>query len=153
MAETLVENKICKACGAEVRVGALFCYSCGKSVQTASSADLKEKKNVSNAWFREDLTKTEENGNQTARKEQAKSPEIIETPIAKPSDIEAAAAAEDGKLKSAAAMRRKSKIYQPKKIEILWEEHDNPPNGWFIAAAIALTLLAAGILYLAMYLK
>ena len=150
MAETLVENKICKSCGAEIRAGALFCYSCGKSlVQTEAEVALKEKKNVSNAWFREDLTKTEENGNKSLQqKESVNSKEIIEAPIPEPPKNDA-----DTKLKSAAAMRRKSKIYQPKKTEIVWEEHDNPPNGWFIAAAIALTLLAAGIFYLAMYLK
>jgi uncharacterized Zn finger protein (UPF0148 family) len=150
MAETFVENKICKSCGAEIRTGALFCYSCGKSVKQEAEVALKEKKNVSNAWFREDLTKTaEENGNKSLQqKESVNSKEIVEAPTPEPLKTDA-----DTKLKSAAAMRRKSKIYQPKKIEIVWEEHDNPPNGWFIAAAIALTLLAAGIFYLAIYLK
>ena len=50
-------------------------------------------------------------------------------------------------------MRRKSKIYQSKKIEVVWEEHDNAPNGWFILVALLLTLIAAGISYLAIYLN
>ncbi len=146
MAETLVENQTCNACGAEVRPGAIFCYSCGETLQPKAVMQLKDKKNVSGAWFREGLTE-EKNGNKSEQKESPVLKEVTEKPISKPS------AETDTKLKSAAAMRRKSKVYQPKKVEIIWEEHENAPNVWFILVTIVLTLIAAGIFYLAIYLN
>ncbi len=146
MAETTIENQVCKTCGEGIRVGALFCYSCGSSVASEIAVTLKEKKNVGDVSFRAELAEENNNG-QTAKLEQTIIEQSADKPILKPNAVE------EPKLKSAAAMRRKSKIYQPKKIEVIWEEHDNAPNGWFIAAAILLTLLAAGILYLAIYLK
>ncbi len=146
MAKTQVENQVCNACGADVRAGALFCYSCGGSVAPEVVVALKDKKNVSDAWFREEL-KEEKNGSKSTKIEQPIVEKAVDKPIPKP-DIN-----EESKLKSAAAIRRKSKIYQPKRIETIWEEHDNAPNGWFIAVAIGLTLFAVGIFYLAAYLK
>jgi hypothetical protein len=57
------------------------------------------------------------------------------------------------KLKSAASLRRKSKSFQNKKVEIVWEEHENAPNIWFIAVTVVLTIVAGVILYLAVRLK
>ena len=56
-------------------------------------------------------------------------------------------------LKSAAAMRRQAKSVESKTIALVWEQQNDAPNGWFISAAIVLTLFAVGILFLAMYLK
>ncbi len=130
MAETTVENRICQNCGADVRPNSLFCYHCGgalapKAVVEATNGDQPAKR--TNALI---VTKTDDN------------------PI-----LKRVLPAEEPKLKSAAAMRRKSKRFQPKRIEIIWEEHENAPNGWFVFAAIFLTLFAAGILFLAIYLK
>lgn len=140
-----------------MRPGALFCYSCGESLQPKANTQLKDTKNVSDAWFREGLIE-EKNGNKAEQKELPKLQEVAEKPIPKPiveaeKPISKPVAETDTKLKSAAAMRRKSKVYQPKKVEIIWEEHENAPNVWFILVTIVLTLIAAGIFYLAMYLK
>ena len=140
MAETLVENRVCNACGADVRSNALFCYNCGSSVAPDIVVALKDKENVAGKSFRE-------NGNSLKPDDQSVVAEVIDKPIPKP-DLP-----EETNLKSAAAMRRKSKSFQPKRIEVIWEEHENPPNGWFILVAIVLTLFAAGILYLTMTLK
>ncbi len=151
MAEPQVKNQVCQACGADVRAGALFCYSCGSSVAPETIAALKDKKNIGEVWFREGLT-NEKNGSQSTKIEQP----IIEPPIVeqiRDKPIIKLPANEEPKLKSAAAMRRQSKIIQPKKVEVFWEEHENAPNGWFIWATIILTIFAAVILYLAMYLK
>ena len=142
MAENLVENQVCQTCGADVRPNTLFCYNCGGSIKPGIAVALKDKKDVGEAVFRD---KSAEKDNQTAKIEQPISGQIANKPILKPGAIE------ETKLKSAAAMRRKSKIYQPKRVEIVWEER--APNGWFILAAILLTLFAAGIFYLAIYLK
>jgi len=145
MAETQVENQVCNACGADVRPGALFCYSCGGSLAPKVVAVLKDKKNVGDATLHDRLSGT--NGDRAAKIEQPVIEKNTYVPISEPKLNKAP------ELKSAAAIRRQSKIYQPKRVEIIWEEYDNAPNGWFIFIAIVLTLLAAGILYLAIYLR
>ena len=146
MAETAVENLICQTCGADARPNALFCYHCGSSVAPELVVALKDRKNVGNVRFHK-IADEEKNGDKSEQIKQTIVEEIEDKPILKPS------LAEEPKLKSAATMRRRSKSFQPKRVEIIWEEHENAPNGWFIAAAIFLTLFALGILYLAIYLK
>ena len=146
MAEIKVENSTCPACGADARPNALFCYHCGSSVAPELVVALKDKKDVSNVRFYK-ISDEEKNGDKSEQIEQVVVEKIEDKPIYK-SNL-----SEEPKLKSAATMRRKKKSFQPKRIEIIWEEHENAPNGWFIAAAIFLTLFAAGILYLAMRLK
>ena len=138
MAETVVENRVCSACGTDIRSNALFCYNCGGTVAPEVVIALKDKKN---------FVDEEKNGDNAESAEHPVGEVPVEQPIPKP-DLP-----EQPKLQSAAAMRRKSKNLQPKRIEIIWEEHENAPNVWFIAVAIFITLLAAGILYLALQFK
>ena len=145
MAETTVENQICQTCGVDVRPKTLFCYNCGKSVAPEIVQDLPEPKNIVDEQFRENIAEGKENGAGQSKVTDAR--ETVDKPIPKPT------VAEEPKLKSATAMRRKPKTFQPKRVEIIWEEHENAPNGWFIFAAILLTLFAAGILYLTTYFK
>lgn len=151
MAETLVENQICNACGADVRLNALFCYNCGKSVAPQILVEENDPKDkVSDVWLREKIA---ENGNREKTEEKIELEEFVtveqiaDKPIPK-LDIQA-----EANLKTAAEMRRKSATFQKKTVEVVWQEHDNAPNALFIIAALILTLLAAGILFLAMYLK
>jgi hypothetical protein len=149
MAETLVENRTCSACGANVRSGALFCYNCGGSVAPAIPV-AENHKPAEVVLFRDEKiveeTPKEENNIPVSE------PEILETPVEKP--IEKPNIHEDAKLKSAASLRKKAKTFQkPKVEEILWTGHENAPNGWFILVALILTLFAVGIFYLAMSLK
>jgi hypothetical protein len=143
---TTVENRTCGACGADVRPNALFCYHCGGSVAPEVVIALKDKKNVSDAWFRGNIG-DERNGDNSALEKSA----VVETankPIPKPDLVE------EPKLKSAASMRRsKLRNIQPKRVEIIWEEHENAPNLWFLLVAVFLILFAAGILYLALRLR
>ena len=145
MAETTVENQICNACGAEARPNTLFCYNCGESLAPNNSDDPKPDRSVSNAWFRENIAE-ERNGDKPGETQPLEIIETAEKPIPKPP------LPEEAKLKSAAAMRRKSKVYQPKKEEVIWEEYD-APNKWFIFAAVLITLFAVGILFLAVHLR
>jgi transcription elongation factor Elf1 len=152
MAETLVENRICKTCDAEVRKGALFCYNCGGSVAPEIPAPDNNQP-VSDAWFREDIvaeTAVDADSEQIEKITEAKT-EVLnaaDIPIKKPDILE------ESKLKSAASLRRKSRPLQKIKIEeIVWEEHENAPNGWFILVALVLTLIAVGIFWLAIYMK
>lgn len=141
MAETTVENRICQSCGADVRPDTLFCYNCGKSVAPEIVQDLPQRKNITDEPFRENVVEGKENGSGLGRVTVVRG--AFDKPIAKP------ISGEEPKLKSAAAMRRRPKSTQPKQVEVIWEEHENAPNGWFIFAAILLALFAAGILYLA----
>ena len=146
MAETTVKNRTCQTCGADVRANALFCYHCGGSL-TAPTADIDLANKNGGAALRQIVTEAK-NGDQPAKRTKAVIiKKVADQPLSKMT------LPEEPKLKSAAAMRRKSKRFQPKRFEIIWEEHENAPNVWFVLAAIFLTLFAAGILYLAIYLK
>ena len=147
MAETTIENRVCSSCGSEARPNALFCYHCGGSVAPEVVVALKDKKAaVGEDLFHENIIE-EKNAEQPTQIEKSGIEKTADDAVPK------LIVNEEPKLKSAATMRRRSKSFQPKRTEIIWEEHDNPPNGWFIVAAVFLTLFAAGILYLAMYLK
>jgi len=145
MAETTIENRICQTCGVEVRPNTLFCYNCGKSVALEIVQDLPQKGDVSNVGFQENNAQGQENGSGQTQATVVR--DTIDKPIPKPIP------GEEPKLRSAAAMRRKSKSLQPKQVEIIWEEHENAPNIWFILAAVLLTLFAFGVLYLTTYYK
>lgn len=150
MAEPMSENKVCDACGADVRKGALFCYHCGGQV-VSEVGDIKNIKvetsdinQIQESKFDEILSDRDFGQNKKARKSEVR--EIsAEKPTAKP--------LEETNLKSAATMRGKIKSIQPKQVEVIWEEYENTPNIWFILAAIFLTILAIVILFLAIRLK
>ncbi len=152
MAETLVKNQICNACGADVRLKALFCYNCGSSVAPQIVVEENHKKDeASDAWLREKIIENRKNDKNIDQQKELEESSTIETVTEKP--IPKPSIQEEAKLKTAATMRRKSTTFQKKTVEVVWEEHENAPNGWFIVVALILTLFAAGILYLAMYLK
>ncbi len=152
MAKTFVENLVCDICRADIRSQALFCYYCGASV--ALKVESNDRNGISK---KADLfiDKISENKN-------VKNIEPIIT------DIPAAAAIneetnkksfpkantqEKVKLRSAATLRRKSRVIQPKRVEISWEERENTPNILFIVVALSLTLFAIGVLFLALQFK
>lgn len=156
MAETLVENPVCSACGAEVRAGALFCYNCGGAVASEIVVAKSERNAaIKNAQVQEILHEENAGGDGFKHSEiklkqkdkKIPAEKVTETPAAK------SALPEVTKLKTAAAMRGKSKLIQPKKVEVIWEERENAPNVWFILVAVGLTVFAAGILFLAIWLK
>jgi uncharacterized Zn finger protein (UPF0148 family) len=152
MAETLVENRTCSACNADVRKGALFCYHCGGSV--APEIDVAENhKPAADAWFREEIV---EERAEEEKLEQIEKPAEAKTEVLEKSDIpiEKPDVFEEAKLKSAASLRRKDKTFQKIRIEeVVWEEPENAPNGWFILVALVLTLFAVGIFLLVVYTK
>ena len=173
MSKTLVEKKICDACGADVRPGSGFCYNCGGAVSepdelpvTAASIDPKE---INDAWQQSDLGepsdfKTSNIDLKTTKLKEEVIDVIDLKPIGKPSDevlnktiesipAENPSVQEEAKMKSAANMRRKAKSFQRKTVEVVWEEPESAPNKWFPIVAIILILLVVGIFYLAMYLK
>jgi uncharacterized Zn finger protein (UPF0148 family) len=154
MAETITENQVCNACGADVRKGSLFCYNCGGRL-VSEIAVIKNDKNEAIADIQSQENVSDSNGDnfkQSGLDTKQGIREIFnKVPIAKP--IEKSNLSKETKLESAAAIRKKSKSIQPKKVEVIWEEHENAPNIWFILVAIFLTIVAAVILFLAIRMK
>ena len=142
MAATIIEEQNCRACGVDIREGALFCYNCGGSIKYDDPASSNDEP-VSDAWFSEDIA--EENTGEDNS--------VAETVETKNAVRKKRRLNETARLRSAAALRRKSSFQKKKIEEVVWEEHENPSNGWFIAVAVVLTILTAAIFLLAIYLK
>lgn len=154
MAETITENQVCNACGADVREGSLFCYNCGGQVASEIGVVKNDKiKAVGDVRFQESISG--ENGDhfkQSGVETKQEIREILtEKSTAKP--LEKSNLNKETKLESAATIRKKSKSIQPKKVKIIWEEHENAPNVWFILVAVFLTIVAVVILFLAIRMK
>lgn len=142
MALTLVKNKVCNACGADVRPNSLFCYNCGGAIVEKIPA--------------ENPTETEVAKEEIIEEKEATDGNLIESKTVanvKTDTIEKQVVREETKLKSAAGLRRKPKSVQRKQIQIVWEEHENAPNVWFLSVAIVIMIMVAAILFLAIYLK
>jgi hypothetical protein len=163
MAEKFVENQFCRACGADIRQGALFCYGCGSAVAADLGVGAEEAKQdgASNFWFRGEIT--EGKGENNSPKHRG----TIDKPIEKPLENSVAIPVEKNsgskdkklvvqepvKLKTAAAVRQKSRMTEGKKVEVAWEEPDSHANVWFIVVSIILTLFAVGVLLAMLYIR
>ncbi len=119
---------------------------------------------ASNAWFQDDLVKdeTEEGEFQNDEREDKLIADEDIIQAAETSELKSGEdTAEDekeekrdlSKMDSAANLRRRGKSVQKKRVEIVWEEHDNAPNGWFIFFAVVLTILAVIIWIISTYLE
>jgi hypothetical protein len=157
MAENLVENQICSACGAAVRPQALFCYNCGSAV--APEIETAPDEATGEVWS--DEIADERQAETTKLNTDAG--EIDAPPIGKPTDTLIENKAEktfppppqtETKLKSAAALRRSGRVAPQKKtVEVIWEEPENAPNVWFLVVAFVLALFAVGILLAMLYIR
>lgn len=78
--------------------------------------------------------------------------EVHDTSISKPLEKKEKTS-KDTKLRSASALRKRTKPTRIKKVEIVWEERDSAPNAWFIIFAMLVSLIAATIIIFAYYLK
>jgi uncharacterized Zn finger protein (UPF0148 family) len=158
MAETLVENRTCSACGVDVRMGALFCYNCGGSVApqipVPETPAPENHEPASDVWFKENIVEEK-----IEEKVEEKPAEVIEeAPPADEKEVvaettdkpdETTGIHEQAKLKSAASLRRKAKTIQKRKVEeVIWTGHENAPNGWFILVALVLTAFAVAVFWL-----
>ena len=147
MAETVVENLICEACGSEIRDASAFCFNCGESIldesdefiesdpseSDAANARLDEK--MSEAWKDDDSVVTAEDS-------------IGETE----DDGENSVAERRTKLRTAASLRKRAKALKRRPVRVVWEEPAQPSR-LFMVVSIGLTLFAAAMLFLALYLK
>jgi hypothetical protein len=156
------ENQICPSCQAVIRSRALFCYKCGASIVSNSSATSKkgrrkktaelvseiidgaEKKDeISNVWFQDKIVEEK-------AEEKVEEPETDEVGEVKEEvKIESTPSIQQkAKLESAASMRQKAKTIQKKQIEVVWER-PNTSNIWFILGTIIFAAIAFGVVFLA----
>lgn len=155
MAETLVENQVCHACQADIRDGALFCYNCGGSVVNEKiTREVTDSESVESVLPQAEIfvngnknTKAEPSSEQLKQTEKDLLNQTEFEKVLTPTE-----SAGQEKLKSAAKLKRNPKV-PPKKVEIVWEEHENPPNSLFILVALILVLFTIAVLFLAMYLR
>ena len=151
MATTIIEEQNCKACGVDIREGALFCYNCGGSV-SYDDAPTENDAAVSDAWFSEEIAE-EAAEEKIAEEEVVVEEKTVDEPETKNVVRPKGRLRDSPRLRSAAALRRKAKTVQRKKFEtVVWEEHENP-SARFVVVAVLLTLLTALIFWLAIYLK
>ena len=145
MTETSVKNSTCRHCGVDVRPNTQFCYNCGGAIAPETESVLKKENVVKSSLGKNTIESV--NGDFSKQTNKLDIADVTGKPIDEP-QVE-----KEVELKSAASMRRQSKTLQPKKVEIIWEEHENAPNVRYILVAIILTIFAAVILYLATILK
>ncbi len=147
MSEAIVENQTCKSCGSEIRKGALFCYNCGCSLVSEVISAKSQNKYTDDATLSHD--------NKTVEKESEKMPEIETATIEK--NVEVAEKTPVKKkaenLKTAASLRKKNKTTDKKQIEIVWNEHENPPNALFLLATILMAVFAVCVVLFAFYFR
>lgn len=106
MAETLVDNAVCGACGADVREESLFCYNCGASVQGAvpEPAPIEPKP----AQPVVDSSAPAESANPDARPP----------------------------LRSAASLRKQRRASNRQPVEVSWQQPTGAPVGFIIATIV-----------------
>jgi hypothetical protein len=171
------ENQICPSCQAVIRSRALFCYKCGASIVSNSSAKSKKggrrktaelieqalkKEEISNIWFKDNIVQGSGNDPKTTEvmaetadefttattSDEIPSPETsTEVKIESSPSIQ-----EKAKLESAASMRQKAKTINKKQIEVVWEQ-TNSSNIWFMLGTIIFATIAFAIVFLAWMLR
>ena len=157
MAEQKKEN--CLKCGADIRPGALFCYSCGSAVEAVTGDNVNG--GAKNSVVEETVVQEKFTTNPL------KIPEAIEKPAGVPLETPSVQSVEKGKknrekklvvqketkLKTAAALRRKPKSSERNPVEIVWEAPENSSHTWFVLAALILVLFAVVMLMGMLYLR
>jgi hypothetical protein len=137
MSETAIQTAVCGECGADVRDGSLFCYSCGKPVPAVAAAEKPALVDVGGTEAESDLAKRPalvDVGGTHAESELAK------RPASKPP------------LRSAASLRKQRRAFNRQPLEVVWEPRTNPPIA-FAITTITLFFAALLFLILALYLR
>ncbi len=145
MAGTVVKKEVCRSCGVEVRETSSFCYACGETILAAVEPDIVSA----------DTQILSGNGSldQEAQPIEIEVTQASDEPAAEVISGKALQANEDNtKIRSAASFRRKAKAYNRKPVEIAWVQRERSPKA-FVIVSIVLTVFAAVLLALALYLK
>jgi ATP-dependent Zn protease len=112
-----------------------------------AGSDKKTSGKISNVKLKEKIKNDLQTTRLDVQVNQKLPAQTEEKPIPKP------VIRQEDKIKSSMSTRRKPKSFQYKTVEVSWEEPENAPNVWFIAASLLLTFFVLLIFLLAMYLK
>lgn len=124
MTETHKDEKVCGSCGAEIRSGSAFCYSCGKVIAGDPAEEVNEPASPVTAKL-------------TAPPSAAKAAKADEPPQ---------------KMPTAASMRKRTKRTEKPVKPIVWRERDDLSPGFLIGVAV-LAVVSALLLAAAYYLR
>lgn len=144
MPKVAVEILVCEACGAAVREGSAFCYSCGESVsglnlaevatQAEDARDVPDDVGMSNA---EPIDRRRTKLNDLNIETERSGNPLIE---------------KRSRLQSTSALRKRTKIVKRKPVEVIWVEREKP-SPMFVIISIVLTLFAGVLMFLAFYIR
>ncbi len=150
MAEVLVGKDVCEACGAGVREGSAFCFSCGESiaVEPLPPAIVKPDPRTLNGG-------DPRNAKTIEFSEPEPPPVMVPTERLEhistvPDRAEPPKTAKD--LRTAAAVRRQAGPRKVKKVEVEWVER-HPSILRFLITSVVFALLAAGLIVASYYLR
>lgn len=164
MAENVIEKAACTSCGTEVREGSSFCYSCGEplSGKQPKAKSKRSRKGSRNGRPVKETNRLAEEPEKAVVQETQVVEQLVET-LAEPLAVEepfigdkptvAESVVEDSpRLRSAASMRRRTRTFERKPVEIMWVEREKP-SWMFIIVSLVIVGFAAVLLALALYLK
>lgn len=164
MAENVTEkSETCLKCGADIRPGSLFCYSCGSSVSADAGSEIQNNGNLKDNGLPEEKYVS-------AAGKSAFSDEFgaIEKPIGVPLDSPSVAPLKEAilegekkeltveketKLKTAASLRRRPKPTVSKTVEVVWDQPESSSHTWFVLVSLILVLFAVCMLMAMLYIR
>ena len=147
MAESVVENLVCEACGSDLRDASAFCFNCGESILDESDEFIESdssESDTANARLDEEMSEAWKGDDSVVAAEDS----IAKTE----NDGENSVAERQIKLRTAASLRKRAKVLNRRPVRVVWEEPARPSR-LFMVVSIGLTLFAATMLLLALYLK
>ena len=143
MSKTAVKKLFCKSCSADVREASAFCYNCGESVSGGRFDQIRNHSNLSKTGQAENITEP------VISNEKHVESEYTNAKLQTATD---AKAEKITKLESVPALRRRTKAFKRKPVEVVWVERGDSAIVFVIVSA-ALTLFALLLLFLAFYLR
>lgn len=159
-----MEKTVCVSCGTEVREGSSFCYSCGELISgKPTKAKKRSRKASKNGRPVKETNRLDAEGPEQAIEQEEQLveqpveiltyPIPVEEPVIEDKTVLAESVVEDSaKLRSAASMRRRTRTFERKPVEVMWVEREKP-NLTFIIVSLLIVGFAAGLLVFALYLK
>ena len=136
MPKVATENVMCIACGADVRSEALFCYNCGGAV--ASQTEMNGATNDEQSSG--EIPSAARSGIAGVMEPADRSEDVVRPQLKK----------EPKPLTPDRLRKKRASNRQP--VEVFWEAPASSSNA-FIIASIGITIAAAIVLALALYLK
>lgn len=133
MPRAATKNLVCRACGADIRSEALFCYGCGEAVATSEEPPAS-------------LFETD-----SREKDNTRLSTIMETSSLEPETARDTPLSANKKPLTAAMLRRK-RAMRRRPVEVEWREPEGSSKA-FVVASVIFTIIAALILAAALYLK